>query len=83
MWKLNQAGALRRKATSREEEVMERVTVKEAAAALSMDADCLRYMMQHGTLPIGHVVAKKTRSTYYIYKEALDSYIARMKGGSK
>jgi len=83
MWKFNQAGALQRKTTSRKEKVMERVTVKEAAAALSMDADCLRYMMQHGTLPIGHVVAKKTRSTYYIYKEALDNYIARMKGGSK
>lgn len=62
---------------------MERVTVKEAAAALCMDTDCLRYMMKKGTLPIGHVVAKDSRSTYYIYKEALDSYIARMKGGSK
>jgi hypothetical protein len=59
---------------------MERVTVKEAAEKLSMDPECLRYMMIKGTLPIGHVVIKKTRNTYYIYKEALESYIRSLKG---
>lgn len=54
---------------------MERVTVKQAAKELKMDPQCLRYMMKHGNLPIGHVLEKGERTTYYIYREKLDNYI--------
>lgn len=57
---------------------MERVTVKKAAEELSMDADCLRYMMKHGTLPIGYVLEREARSTYYIYREKLDEFKNKM-----
>lgn len=60
----------------RKEDRVQRITVKEAAQELSMDPQCLRYMMRKGTLPIGHVLESEERCTYYIYREKLDNYLA-------
>lgn len=53
---------------------MERVTVKQAATELNIDADCLRRMMAHGLINIGIVNKHKNRSMYYIYREWLEEF---------
>ena len=64
------------------QEILERVTVKQAAAELNMADDSVRYLMSAGRLPIGHAVKKEgcNRTTYYIYRAALDTYKNSLKG---
>lgn len=64
------------------QEILERVTVKQAAAELNMADDAVRYLMSAGRLPIGHAVKKEgwNRTTYYIYRDALDAYKNSLKG---
>lgn len=64
------------------QEILERVTVKQAAAELNMDNDTVRYLMSTGRLPIGHAVRREgcNRTTYYIYRAALDAYKNSLKG---
>ena len=68
-----------------EHEQLERVTVKQAAAELNMDNDTVRYLMSTGRLPIGHAVRREGcgRTTYYIYRAALDTYKNSLKGDGK
>lgn len=57
-----------------------RITVNEAAEALGMCADSVRYMVKKGTLPIGRCMEGRGRTTYYLYREFLEQY---MKGERK
>lgn len=65
-----------------EHEQLERVTVKQAAAELNMDYRTVQYLMSAGRLPIGHAVKREgcNRTTYYIYRAALDTYKNSLKG---
>lgn len=54
---------------------LHRMSVKEAANALDMCTDSVRYMMKKGTLPIGKVMEGRGRTTYYIYREFLERYM--------
>lgn len=65
-----------------EHEQLERVTVKQAAAELNMDYRTVQYLMSAGRLPIGHAVKREgcNRTTYYIYRTALDTYKKSLKG---
>lgn len=62
--------------------VMARVTVKQAAKELNMDADTVRYLMQLDRLPIGEMVKRKgsKRATYYIYRGMLDAHKRKLSG---
>ena len=53
---------------------MERVSVKQAAAELQMDPDCLRRTMARGLIKIGVVVKHENHSAYYIYREWLENF---------
>ncbi len=54
---------------------LHRITVAEAAKALDMCADSVRYMVKKGTLPIGKAMEGRGRTTYYIYREFLEDYM--------
>ena len=54
---------------------LHRITVAEAAEALSMCPDSIRYMVKKGTLPIGKAIEGRGRTTYFIYKEFLQEYM--------
>lgn len=54
---------------------LHRITVKEAAEALDMSMDSVRYMVKKGTLPIGKAMEGKGRTTYYLYREFLQTYM--------
>ena len=49
---------------------------------MNMADDSVRYLMSAGRLPIGHAVKKEgcNRTTYYIYRAALDTYKNSLKG---
>ena len=66
-------------------EVMERVTTKQAAKELNIDIEALQYLMQNDRLPIGYALKKEgaTRHTYYIYRGLLDTYKKQIAGGGK
>lgn len=63
-------------------EVMERVTTKQAAKELNIDIEALQYLMQNDRLPIGYAMKKKgaTRYTYYIYRGLLNAYKKQIAG---
>ncbi|MEE0390602.1 helix-turn-helix domain-containing protein [Thermoguttaceae bacterium LCP21S3_D4] len=71
----------------KEYEKLERVTVKQAAEELNMDHETVKYLMRKERLPIGYAVLREgcKRTTYYIYRDALDAYKKNMKmlGGNK
>ena len=54
---------------------LHRITVAEAATALNMCPDSVRYMVKKGTLPIGKAIEGRERTTYYLYKEFLQEYM--------
>ncbi len=54
---------------------LHRITVKEAAQALGMCTDSVRYMVKKGTLPIGRCMEGNGRTTYYLYQEFLEQYM--------
>lgn len=56
--------------------IMERVTTKQAAKELNMDVEALQYLMRNNRLPIGHALKKegKKRYAYYIYRGLLDTH---------
>ncbi len=65
--------------------VMERVTVRQAAAELNMDMETLHYMMQKERLPIGYAIKRegKKRAVYIIYRGMLDQYKKQIAGGGE
>lgn len=54
---------------------LHRITVVEAASALGMCPDSVRYMVKKGTLPIGRAMEGRGRTTYYLYREFLQDYM--------
>jgi len=54
---------------------LHRITVAEAAQALDMCPDSVRYMVKKGTLPIGKAMEGRGRTTYYLYREFLEEYM--------
>lgn len=54
---------------------LHRIKVEEAAKALDMSIDCVRYMVKKGTLPIGKAMEGNGRTTYFIYREFLQQYM--------
>ena len=54
---------------------LHRITVAEAAQALDMCTDSVRYMVKKGTLPIGKAMEGRGRTTYYLYREFLEDYM--------
>jgi hypothetical protein len=56
-------------------EPLHRISVCEAAEALGMCTDSVRYMMKKGTLPIGRCMEGRGRTTYYIYREFVEQYM--------
>ncbi len=58
-------------------EKLHRITVADAAKALDMSMDSVRYMVKKGTLPIGKAMEGKGRTTYYLYREFLEAYMER------
>lgn len=54
---------------------LHRITVAEAAQALDMCPDSVRYMVKKGTLPIGKAMEGRGRTTYYLYREFLEDYM--------
>ena len=54
---------------------LQRISVSEAAKALDMCADSVRYMVKKGTLPIGKAMEGRGRTTYYLYREFLEDYM--------
>lgn len=63
----------------------DRVTVAEAAKALNMSVESVRYLMQHERLPIGYAMVKenKKRWVYYIYRGPLDQEVKRLASGGE
>lgn len=71
-------------------EVLERVTVKQAAKELNMDIVSVQHLMRQDRLPIGIALKKegKTNWHYYIYRNMLEEFKqggvigpARVEGG--
>jgi hypothetical protein len=58
---------------------LHRITVAEAAQALDMCPDSVRYMVKKGTLPIGKAMEGRGRTTYYLYREFLEDYMEGIK----
>lgn len=58
-----------------EKQRLHRISVQDAAKALDMCTDSVRYMVKKGTLPIGHAMEGNGRTTYYLYQEFLDQYM--------
>lgn len=56
-------------------EPLHRISVNDAAKALGMCADSVRYMVKKGTLPIGRCMEGRGRTTYYLYQEFLEQYM--------
>lgn len=54
---------------------LHRISVAEAAQALDMCPDSVRYMVKKGTLPIGKAMEGRGRTTYYLYREFLEDYM--------
>lgn len=54
---------------------LHRISVSEAAKALDMCTDSVRYMVKKGTLPIGKAMEGRGRTTYYLYREFLEDYM--------
>ena len=54
---------------------LHRISVADAAKALGMCSDSVRYMVKKGTLPIGKAMEGRGRTTYYIYREFLEDYM--------
>ncbi len=66
------------------EKGMERVTVKQAARELNIDADTLRYQLMKGKLQIGYAIKRegKKRSVYIIYRGLLEQEKRRIREGN-
>jgi orotate phosphoribosyltransferase-like protein len=58
------------------QDILERVTTKEAARELGVDVETLQYLMRKERLPIGFAQKKdgKKRYHYIIWRTALDKY---------
>ena len=66
------------------EKGMERVTVKQAARELNIDADTLRYQLMKGKLQTGYDMKRegKKRSVYIIYRGLLEQEKRRIREGN-
>ena len=64
------------------EDAMQRVTTKQAAAELNMDLETLQYLMRKERLPIGYAMRRegKKRSVYIIYRGLLDQFKKTIQG---
>ena len=58
---------------------MERVSVKDAAAALDVSEQYIRIGLQRGNLPIGSCVKMSSRWTYHISRGLLEAYLGTKK----
>lgn len=57
---------------------MKRITVKQAAAMIGVEEQCLRQMIINGLL--GQVIRRKSRNTYYVTDAMVENF---MKGGTQ
>lgn len=62
---------------------MKKITVKEAAAQLSMTPLTLRILMQQEKLPIGYAIKRQGRENfrYLIYQELVEGFKERVESG--
>lgn len=62
-----------------------RVTPEEAAQALQMNVESVRFLLREERLPIGYALQKPKakRWTYYIFKGLLDAEVARLNAGAE